>query len=1137
MENIYKLKNFAKAVVILLFAAIGLANAQPIVYVATDGTGDGSTWATATGDIQAVIDAALVETQVWIKAGTYYTSADTTLQLKEGVSLYGGFAGTETSPLQRTDFGLGGANETAISGDIDKNGVNDAGNATIVIWGKDITSATKLSGLTFRDGYGDVSSDDGGGAGFSGGNITIENCTFAYNYCGDNGGGLFLRDAASPSLTNCVFTANLADDKGGAFYLLTGCDATFTNCLFNNNSAITDGGAARVYQSSPTITNCTFVNNSLNEGNGTALDVSATSVCTVINSVFWGNVLAGVTGNDIETSSTSGEVVLTNCAFEGSAATSGTITPTDVIDISATDPLFTNTSGTAGNTGYNAASDWSLQTGSPLINAGLVAGAPAMDITMGYRDATPDIGAYEFNAVVPVIVSTDINGEGTVDPFGTYLVSGSSQTFTLTPAAGYEITAASFGGTDILSSLSDNGDGSFDYAANSVTSDAILAVTFEPLAIEYTVTVSAGTGGSISPTGEIKMTVTDETVFTITPDANFVVESLDLNGTSVLDQMVDTDGTLTYTLTGVGETTTLSVGFTAVYTISVSAGANGSIDPSGDVEVTVNDETVFTITPAIGYNVATLTLNSADAMGNLVDNGDGSFSYTMTGVSANATLAVTFVEYVANITYVKAGGTGDGSSWANATGSIQDALFASSFGDEVWVAKGKYLTPGNKVDSSFTLVNGVSLYGGFAGTETSVDQRKNYRMGEVNETKLSADLDGNGFLTGGNGARVVFGEFLNEATTVDGFTITGGFSDVEGSNGAGMKLRASTANILNCTFFDNYSEDGSHLYLYRSGDDLCSPTVQNCYFIKGYAFDDGGALYAASGTMAKFINCVFANNYAGDEGGAIRNYECSPEYINCTFVYNALPDADASGGGTYGPAIRNYQTSAPYMNTEPKIVNCVFWRNQDGASEHSYDISNTGGMVTAGAFATISFSAIMDSLSSSSCIVSDTVDIGPEDGSIVNPGFVDVSGSPGYQGYNAASDWNLVSTSVLIGRGTTAYPGAPETDLRGFNRGTTNDIGAFQYGEPNGVKVNTKVQTDILVYPNPTAGLLMIESQDGNISKLQIIDITGRVVHQFENKANDNITSIDLSRESKGIYFLKIENIKGNISTQKVVVK
>ena len=88
-----------------------LAMAERILYVKTGGGGDGSSWTTALGDVQAAIDAAASGDSVWIATGTYYPSSVRELEgaelfgysfeLKDGVSLYGGFKGNETSLSER----------------------------------------------------------------------------------------------------------------------------------------------------------------------------------------------------------------------------------------------------------------------------------------------------------------------------------------------------------------------------------------------------------------------------------------------------------------------------------------------------------------------------------------------------------------------------------------------------------------------------------------------------------------------------------------------------------------------------------------------------------------------------------------------------------------------------------------------------------------------------------------------------------------------------------------------------------------------------------------------------------------------------------------------------------------------------
>jgi hypothetical protein len=90
-----------------------------------------------------------------------------------------------------------------------------------------------------------------------------------------------------------------------------------------------------------------------------------------------------------------------------------------------------------------------------------------------------------------------------------------------------------------------------------------------------------------------------------------------------------------------------------------------------------------------------------------------------------------------------ASGNNDGTDWANAFTSLQSALTAASSADQIWVAAGTYtptLTVGGTSDrfKSFQMKDGVAIYGGFAGAETSVDQR----VMQNNPSILSGDLLG-----------------------------------------------------------------------------------------------------------------------------------------------------------------------------------------------------------------------------------------------------------------------------------------------------------------------------------------------------------------------------------------------------------
>jgi hypothetical protein len=113
----------------------------------------------------------------------------------------------------------------------------------------------------------------------------------------------------------------------------------------------------------------------------------------------------------------------------------------------------------------------------------------------------------------------------------------------------------------------------------------------------------------------------------------------------------------------------------------------------------------------------------------------------------------------AAIRYVQPGGQSSGAcdSWANVC-ELQYALGVAVAGDEIWVKAGTYKpTTGSDRTATFQLVSGVAIYGGFAGTETSRDDRD----WQTHVTTLSGDLlgdDGPGFANyGDNSYHVVTG--------------------------------------------------------------------------------------------------------------------------------------------------------------------------------------------------------------------------------------------------------------------------------------------------------------------------------------------------------------------------------------------
>ena len=87
------------------------------------GANNGTSWVNAYTSLQSALTAAVSGDEIWVAAGVYKptATADRTISfaLKNGVGVYGGFAGTETMRSQRNP----NVNVTALSGDIGMGGV------------------------------------------------------------------------------------------------------------------------------------------------------------------------------------------------------------------------------------------------------------------------------------------------------------------------------------------------------------------------------------------------------------------------------------------------------------------------------------------------------------------------------------------------------------------------------------------------------------------------------------------------------------------------------------------------------------------------------------------------------------------------------------------------------------------------------------------------------------------------------------------------------------------------------------------------------------------------------------------------------------------------------------------------------
>jgi hypothetical protein len=298
----------------------------------------------------------------------------------------------------------------------------------------------------------------------------------------------------------------------------------------------------------------------------------------------------------------------------------------------------------------------------------------------------------------------------------------------------------------------------------------------------------------------------------------------------------------------------------------------------------------------------------------------------------------------AKLIYVDANAPGpahDGSSWTNAYKHLQDALTDADSATkpvEIRVAQGIYTPDSNSAypngsgdrTATLQLINGVTLKGGYAGTDAP---DSNARDIQLYETILSGDLDGNDIdvnipfdlwdepTRAENSYNVVTGSGTDLTAVLDGFTIIAGSATAESyqrGNGGGMSNHYGKPTVINCIFTGNFAKTyGGGMFNVSS-----EPELTNCSFIRNYAVDGGGLRNFVSTPI--LVNCIFNTNWAGF-GGGLSNADSSPVLINCVFNDNR-----ASFGG--GMECRS--------ESAPTLTNCIFSdnsANSGGGIDHWSD--------------------------------------------------------------------------------------------------------------------------------------------------------------------------------------------------------
>ncbi|GHT39447.1 hypothetical protein AGMMS49965_05470 [Bacteroidia bacterium] len=226
---------------------------------------------------------------------------------------------------------------------------------------------------------------------------------------------------------------------------------------------------------------------------------------------------------------------------------------------------------------------------------------------------------------------------------------GDSQTFTFAPNVDYEIDQVLIDGTNDITAVEAG-----SYTFTNVTANHTIFVSFKQKAIPtFSITASAGSGGTISPSGE-EIVIQDGNVivnqggsqtFIFTPNADYEISQVFVDGVNTAIAVA----TGSYTFTNVTANHTISVSFiqkaTPTFSISASAGANGSVSPSDNVIVSQGGSQTFIFTPNAGYEINQVLIDDVNDA-TAVSTGN----YTVQNITANHTIFVSFKQKQYTIT-------------------------------------------------------------------------------------------------------------------------------------------------------------------------------------------------------------------------------------------------------------------------------------------------------------------------------------------------------------------------------------------------------------------------------------------------------------------------------------------------------
>jgi predicted outer membrane repeat protein len=465
--------------------------------------------------------------------------------------------------------------------------------------------------------------------------------------------------------------------------------------------------------------------------------------------------------------------------------------------------------------------------------------------------------------------------------------------------------------------------------------------------------------------------------------------------------------------------------------------------------------------------------------------------------------------------------TADGLTWESGYKTIVAAIVAAGDASpsviEIWVKAGTY-------SEYFWMRNNVHIYGGFTGSEVSLNERDF----KTNATTIKPSTPGQ---------RIIYRHGANSVKNgvLDGFTLTG----------ANMLQSVSNATAGGAAYLNNGN------------------TLRNCILSGNSAPGNGGAVYMDNGSTLE--NCIITDNRAGNGGGGIAgghdNTKPPITIINCKIINNTAEGASGGGGifirnsnvNIYNSLIANNTSQggvsgllngSPTVGVSSNIINCTIVNN-DSSVEHGSGVNlSTANLSGTNVINSIIYGNTSNSVSNNLEIdklehinisntgvenIPDSITIN-ENINLTTNQFVKPTSAAGYYPSGLpAYDWSLLETSHCINKGNNlAVFGIVDLGDNLRIQKEIVDLGAYEspYNSTSSVK---KVNAKTIFYYDPTERTLYTTK---SVTGVKLYNLQGALIYTNEFATN----KISLKNINTGVYIINfyVDNQKFQ---QKILMK